>query len=605
MPSSTSGFGSFMEGIQGGIKTRDQMDIAKQYKERLRQDNAQGAIDLQENYDLRRNEWVNKYGGTEDEFLAANPGLERYNASVKDPALIRFGKWLGQKVGLGGAPVVNEEQGAMEGVQQSAIPEQPQTQLWPPRKADGGVIDEKDKRNYASMDSMDIRGGYVPSSVRSAPRAERPLSDEPIYPRTRDMVDAYGKTADDLYERSQATEDPREYGDLLRQRIGNRLGQAGSVTAGFLRDTADYMMPDDLYEGIAGFVGGDGGGEQGVPTPQPETTASPIPEPETEAPGSPADEKAALDATAPAPARTDAQVADTAIDEGQRMALENLDFRTLSAQGITPNDLPQMSTQEWTAYRREMMDSLLAKGMSPKEALANVDDVTIGVQTRGIQRYGSQAITLLEAGLVDEAAMAISMAFQYFPNGVSVQWANFEDPKTGRPALVARGFDEETGEPKGAPTLITAERLAGMVENMTNPSALRTWTKDHRDLQLEINELQSIDDYRQGSLEVARAGAITDRMKAHTDAARATGAGGMDYGDVDRRSEDYRKWASDKELLGEYEEGIAISLADAMDRVTRARPDIPPNTVIKAVEDAWDEGGELGVLELLESLRGE
>jgi hypothetical protein len=79
----------------------------------------------------------------------------------------------------------------------------------------------------------------------------------------------------------------------------------------------------------------------------------------------------------------------------------------------------------------------------------------------------------------------------------------------------------------------------------------------------------------------------------------------MKPSDVDRRSEDYRMWSKEKEDFGEYEPGVAIELANAMDRVTHVRPDLPPNVVIDAVEKAWKNGGELGVIELLNSLQGE
>lgn len=105
------GLGAFTEGLQSGIQTRDRLDLAKEYKEKLRQENTQGAIDLQETYDMRLNEWMHNpdnTGQTEQDFLASNPGYERYTAP-KDPALIRFGKWLGKKSGL-----FNEEAGAAQ-----------------------------------------------------------------------------------------------------------------------------------------------------------------------------------------------------------------------------------------------------------------------------------------------------------------------------------------------------------------------------------------------------------------------------------------------------------------------------------------------------------
>ena len=130
--------------------------------------------------------------------------------------------------------------------------------------------------------------------------------------------------------------------------------------------------------------------------------------------------------------------------------------------------------------------------------------------------------------------MALRQAYQYFPNGVTVKFGTMIDPKTGQPAIMTMGVDEETGEPTGSPMLITTERLTTMMENMQNPDAFRSWTKDGRDLQMEINKLQSIDDYRQGTLDVAAYNAETDRIGELTG-----GTGGLRPADRDRRDKEY------------------------------------------------------------------
>lgn len=664
------GLGAFTEGLSSGIQTRDRMDIAKQYKEKMRQENAQGAIDLQETYDMRLNEWMNNpdnAGQTEQDFLAANPGLQRYTAP-KDPALIRFGKWLGKKTGL-----FNEEAGAASGAsfaspgiaegsmsmvsqgsrtpdqlwqekqqgpvpQRSALPEDqmPKQTLY----ADGGRVytdEERRKRSYgdyytsaeeaeANMESWrrgDARyandSPYSPSSAenyREGVRKRALQRDSSgggmgefyedlkrraggVLDDTFQSISNYGRTADETIENFRDADTAYERGEAFTESLGDAYGATMNVAGGVLTDIKDLAGPViDFGKGAIKW----GEGDEAIPT-STEAPASLRQNPEDVGPpaglGVGEEKKAATDATAPAPRRTDADMADQAIDDGTMMALENLDFRTLTAQGLTPNDLPQMPTGEWVEYRREMMDSLIAKGKDPSEALKITDDMTVGVQMRGIQRYGQQAVMLLNAGLQDEAAMAMSMAFQYLPNGVSVQWANFDDPKTGRAALVARGFDEETGEPTGAPQLMTVERLAVMMEQFAKPEAFRVWTKDNRQLQLDIAKHQETVSHNATMEDIYAYGAETDRINAKTrriDAMLGGSEGGLKATDIDRRLGELKENMKRSVM---YEDDIAESVELQEDllaimSVYLQRTGFDAETVTQQVMEQYRAGREQG-----------
>ena len=642
------GLGAFTEGLMGGMKARDQMDIAKQYKERLRQDNAQGAIDLQETYDLRKNEWLNNpdnKGQTEKDFLVANPGMERYTMG-KDPALVRFGKFLGKKLGMfGGGQAEASMAGAAEAIPTGAMSKVPgggagSEKLWEGPNPNYGYVPQQSAIPADKLPSNKLvgyaDGGRIPREEYQRDREGRlpdRTSHEPprtggrglgedvvnmglddftlpedrgsAFPRFHASVEKTRQYARDAgAEYAASDQGPGATGVAARKQAWAGLsGAPKALTAGAV-DIADAFIPDGTGAFIEGFVTGDDGSQQGVKGGEYGIPEDFDPNMKLYPDGVPGaneneDKKAATDATAPAPARSDTDIADQAIDDGTMMALENLDFRTLTSQGLTPNDLPQMPTGEWTQYRREMMDSLIAKGKDPSEALTIVDDMTVGVQMRGFQRYGQQAAQYLMAGLQDEAAMAMSMAFQYFPNGVSVQWADFTDPKTGQAALVARGFDEETGEPRGAPQLITAERLTVMMDQFQNPDAFRTWTLDNRQLQLDVAKHKETVSHNKSMEDIYAYGNETDRIKALTDRLDTMlggGQGGAKLTDIDRRIGELKENMKRSVM---YEDDIAKSLPLQEDllaimSVYLQRTGFDAETVTQQVMEQYRAGREQG-----------
>lgn len=587
-----SGIGGFATGLMQGIEARDRMDLNREYKRAL----AARA-------DIANRDWQNYLDLTRENYQAEHGSLEGYVAPertrLQDPALLRFGKWLGKKIGWG-QQGNTEEQGA---VQQMAIPEQ--TVKPQPFRSfrDGGKVErtlsaeEKQRRRAAGEDAGGI-GAFMEDLGRSA----------------ADYFDDTRAVAGEAYKEEQAKFDRLRQADSAQEagaRFTDWLGSSARASLGTGAALAkDVFLDNPVTQFVGGALGFGSGPERAANDSEPavgnsEQAASPIP-PQNVAPSrqmAQLDKTTAIDAAVSLPERSDEEIAQTAVQEGEIAALENLDYKLLVDRNVSPEELPSMTTQDWSAYRHAIFKYEIGRGASIQEAAQAVDALTVDIQMRGFQREGQKALLYLQTGQAREAAMALRQAYQYFPNGVSVRFGMANDPATGQPAIIAMGMDEQTGEPSGSPMLITGERLGAMMENLSNPSAFRAWTKDGRDLQMQINQLQSLDDYRQRSLDLAQAGAITDRIEAVADATNVSGQGGMRFSDVDRRSQAYRQWAQDQERIGDFEEGVAAALADAMDRVTRLRPDIPPNTVIKAVQDAWNQGGELEVLELLESLR--
>jgi hypothetical protein len=557
------------------------MDFQRQYTERMRQLNAEKGLELAGGYNVAAGEFGEKGLGTPEEFEAL---YGKQYKPAKDPAGIRMFKWLGQKFGLGGGagglperPQVDEEKGAT-----SFVP-----------KRDGGMIrgyqdgghvyDEKGWRTddygrmvHESNDYADYGPDADNATSRAAIRTER-----------------LGKSA---MEQFGAAETASEYGAATRDLVRTPIQGAVDIGQGVIRDVAGPVI--DFAGGFLGFEGGDD--SSGIPAPT--TPAADVtPEPDQSAP---VDTKAATDATTPADTPSEA-IASAATKQAEEETLRNLDYSNLAAQGVRPTDLPSMNTQDWSDFRRQSFVGMLQQGKSPREAYEEMDMEVIDTQMRGFTHELGKAFQYLQTGQGNAAQLAVTMAYQYFPNGANVEFATHQDPKTGQTVLVARGVNEETGEPSGTPQIITADRINQMIEQVGDPSSWRTWTKDGRDLQLEIAKLESSDEYRKGSLEVARSGAITDRMEAE---AGAAGSGAMTPSQELARSQFYLD-EFERQTLYKLDEEVIGQLASLASQIERAVNKTPAQ-LAEELSAAWagkddGPGGELGLAEYLKRIKGE
>lgn len=250
-----------------------------------------------------------------------------------------------------------------------------------------------------------------------------------------------------------------------------------------------------------------------------------------------------------------------------------------------PGEMPTMNTEEWVAYRAASVESMLMQGMTLPEA----HDAVTSMQQKGFLNYGTQALQFLAAGDPARASMALKAAYQYFPNGADVRFGITKD-KAGQPALVAMGSDEQTGEPTGEPMLITGERLAVMMENMSDPAAFRTWTKDWREFEQDLRRYYEMEKPQAESENIYRdrmGRAALNRSEADIIGAIAGGSGGRKRTDVDRNSAALRTAVAESGLL----EGIDAQTQRYLTRVMEAlylNYDMAQNEIIEEVMVAYE-----------------
>ena len=596
------GAASFVEGLQGGIAARDTMDRNKQFKQMRKL----GIADATQELRGKRIQGM----ANQKELLGDDFSQEDFDAEWgafeqdKDPALMRFGKFLGGKMkGMFGGGGEEESAQAQMAIATPSI-DTPKPGAVSGGFANGGIVprgryadggmaeesDEEKRARYAAMTERDEDGN--PVTTGGGMGAFAGDVGRNVMGNTRRRMSEWapeGLAADQAVLDAEGAE---ETGDAVRRNMGSGAKGIGQLAAGLAEDTGIPQAIGAIGRFGKGFLGFDGGGEgEGIPAGQQVTDVPSTPEGD------------AIGATVDNPDVPAEQTAQKAIKEASDDNVANYDYKLLVDQNVRPEDLPSMSTKDWSGYRERMTTGAIMRGQNPVEAHKMVDDRITQTQMAGFQREGNKAVLYLQSGQNREAAMALRQAYQYFPNGVSVKFGTMIDPKTGQPAIMTMGTDEETGEPTGSPMLITTERLTTMMENMSNPSAFRTWTKDGRDLQVKINQLQSQDDYRQGSLEISAYNAETSRM------AGGSGAGGGGMSDSERRQRDqvYAKAMSESGFMekGFEDPSVTRALASAMSMFERLQPGLDTNTVMNEVMSAYQADPENGVQQLLEDARGQ
>lgn len=267
--------------------------------------------------------------------------------------------------------------------------------------------------------------------------------------------------------------------------------------------------------------------ESAIPTPA-AAAAQPEPPPET-------------------PTTPDEAIAQQAKVDGSRMVqqaeAENappgaIDFSKVN---VPPSEIPNMPVKDWVEYRARAVRNAMLQGANPTEAHAQVTQL----QMSGFRDYAQQAMMHLEGGNPLAAASALRAAYQYFPNGSDVK-IGVTKGKDGNPVLVGMGQNEETGEPVGRPMVLNSERLAVMIENMSNPNAFRAWTKDWRDEQFTRQKYEEVEKPQaQSQIDIAQRNARSYETMAQAQLAGATrqrgGAGGRTQADLDRANAAFTK----------------------------------------------------------------
>ena len=258
---------------------------------------------------------------------------------------------------------------------------------------------------------------------------------------------------------------------------------------------------------------------------------------------------------------------------------------------IDPGQMPTHTTQDWIAYRASSVSNMIMRGASPDEAHQRVT----AMQQRGFMNHGQQALMLLAAGDAPRATMALKAAYQYFPNGVDVKFGITEGTD-GQPALIAMGqLEGGNAEGTGKPMLLTQERLAAMLNNMSDPSAFTNWTKDWRDEQFKREKHR--DDT---AINTANAQANLNRSNASLIAAKSGQApkrlSNSEFIGIQKEMIDY---ATDRGLWEDVPAEEQEFLAAVMANIVGATGNPNFSGVIQQVMEAY-RGGPAGMKQLMD-----
>jgi hypothetical protein len=623
-----SGLGAqgFVEGLQGGIAARDSMDRNKQYKQMRKIGIAEGELDLAGRRDKGMATAMENLGDdfSQEDFDAEWGEFEQ----DKDPALMRFGKFLGGKIkGFFGGGGEEQASTAQMAIATPSVEDPAIGRKGIGGRADGGIIprqrfedggiaernrnltaEERRQRSYgehyltedeanervvgpgSGMSGAKYRRGVagpqaIPTSGGGIQEFGGDLarSASEFFPNTRRSALEGDKEVSESFDRMRNAESAQEAGGAFTD-WARDSARAGSATALGIVDDTVGKVARPVGGFLAGMVGFDGKAGEGIPDEQ----QSP--------------EGEAIAANVNNPEASDEQIAQGAIKEASQAALENFDYKLLVDQGVRPEDLPSMSTKDWSDYRYRMTMGSMKQGMSAVDAHNEVDQRITDSQMKGWAREGQKAMKYLMSGQNREAAMALRQAYQYFPNGTSVKFGTAVDPKTGQPAIITMGTNEETGEPTGSPMLITTERLSTMMEQMSNPAAFRTWTQDGREMQLKINQLQSQHEYRKDSSDISA-------YQAETDRAYKMAGGSRSGGPSSSSNLASAKWYTQQmQEKGFMEKELAEkprlleALVGAMVRLEMAGEH--QGIALERVMDAYSNGGTDGVQQLLQESQG-
>ncbi len=382
-----------------------------------------------------------------------------------------------------------------------------------------------------------------------------------------------------------------ERGSAIRSDIAEGGRGIGQLAAGIYEDTG----VGSLVKGAGGFFGyGTGSGEdekaaavRALPTDDtPEQAAEsiaaqPAPAQPTGAGGGAG--QVTPGAAAPATGADQTGVEDDPI----------IDFSQVRE--VRPEEMPNKGMKEWQDERNFYAAQAVANDRDPLEAMKAVD----AKQMRGFTMYGQQAFQLLRSGNAPAAANALYAAYQYFPNGKDVRFGVMEG-EDGRPVIIGMGTDEETGEPAGKPMVMTAESLAVQIENMSNPAAFKTWTKDWRDTEQKIRKYMEVDKPTAQSMATYRAkagdAALLNAQARLEGAIRGTNP--LKQSDYDRAFSAMSEDADTMALFEDVPPDEADYLKSVMAVAYRNNPGNFPR-ISQVIKQAYRDGGIAAVDEMV------
>lgn len=299
---------------------------------------------------------------------------------------------------------------------------------------------------------------------------------------------------------------------------------AGVRTIGVLQDVGRTFLPQAVEDRLFPYLGESEQAPGAIPTTAPASRRSPAGLPPGGRDRRPSDRRVA---SAPAAGPSQA-IPEAAPAEANPLA--DFDVSKVSAEQI-----PNFSNKDWESFRDENIQELVANGMSYAEAWDKVDQQTIATQRRGFLHFASQADALLAGGDKKGAAAAVRAAFQYMPSTTDLKVGEYNGH------VVAFGVDEETGEQIGTPIVVTPELLQQVQMNFANPQVWAQYAQDRRKLDQADTELEQ-GERRLGLMEeglgIERENALTNRL-----AAIGGGSGGLNETNIATARRAIDDWA--------------------------------------------------------------
>jgi hypothetical protein len=555
MSGAGAGFGSFMEGLQGGIGTMQDVRRKKQLDELYDQEITLGSERVS--------------GRDHSRTRAGLDPLKKFSSG--DPFLFRLMAKLGRGTNATESPVAG------------AIPTPGEFETRPQSVAGNLPIDEQDFSGVAApeYEFADGTAGGLGDWLEDdkAGKAKRPGYDSKADTQSRVEANKAARKAGGAAREAIPTQVVDRSADkTLGQKVAAKAGQAtkyegyglaakegagmaskagrflgrvaaplaiGGAAAGGIRGALDTETTGDGFWSdvgqravgagkgvVAGLLNpvdaimGNGGEE--APAPQEAVpTGSSGPSRRYSARNAPAAPAAGASGAGAIPAGPAAAPA-----EADPMA--GFDISKVNAE-----DIPNFGNKDWEAFREENIKELVANGMSYAEAWDKVDQQTMNTQRRGFLHFASQADALLAAGDKKGASAAVRAAFQYMPSTTDLKVGEYKGH------VVAFGVDEETGEQIGTPIVVTPELLQKVQMNFGNPQVWAEYAQDRRKLDQADRELGQNDrrlDLVQEGVGIERENALTKRYEA-IGTPGATGTPSLKETDVASARKAIEDWA--------------------------------------------------------------
>lgn len=550
-----AGFGSFMEGLQGGM--RSMSDIQAAWDKRDLNNAVLSSID-------------NQNAG--DDFVRKNRGLPALIKRTRKESIgERFANWLDQHLGSGDQalepqayvpPPVDEPPVVQE--QQTAIPEggdrgyyadgkRPDPyELWDDEKANGpkkqgaGKADEAAKRDAAR--SRASTQAKVTNRTETVMGRDETAGGKPPPKGASGAAGKVNAAADKVRTAAENSKPGQMLRGALPEGAGairkgaNALGKVAAPLAlgetgmrVFDTPTEDYRKRFGMETDDPSFLGDVAARTLGAASDLGSVltfgAADRFYRDKQQAPEAIPTEAAPAPATAPAPAEAIPSGPTTRGGAAPRPAPVDPKFEVPDPAAIDWSklkgvDIPQYDTKDWVEFRQQAAEEYIMthRGVTNADAEMYADQQVTAMQQSGFMQYLKQTAVLLNAGDAESAAKAAAMAFHFMPTGTSVK------PGVYNGKAVLFPYDEETGQPEGNPVVLTPQLLSDIATQFGNPANWEKVVQDRQGLTQKDRQLDQMDT----QLGIMQQNADTNATYYGAKAATAGQPGALKPVDIDR-----------------------------------------------------------------------